>query len=125
MNLLEEAMKKDIPDKVRYRFIPYIQLHEFECLLFSDISVIKDHFDDSEFKNYNYLLETSKQYPNPEDINNGSDTAPSKRLGNILENYDKVVYGSLLAQEIGLDTIRKKCPRFNVWIENLLSTSRC
>ena len=119
MDLLEGAMRDDIPDNIRHRFIPYIQLHEFEGLLFSDISVIENNFDEKEFKDHHYLIQTARDHPNPEDINNRNETAPSKRFHNILENYDKVVYGSLLAQEIGLDTIRDKCPRFNDWIDKL------
>lgn len=33
--------------------------------------------------------------------------------------YDKVVYGSLLAEETGLSTIRSRCPLFNSWIERI------
>ena len=52
--------------------------------------------------------------------NDGSTTAPSKRLDDIIDDYSKVVYGSLLAQEIGLKKIQEKCPRFNAWINKLL-----
>ncbi len=120
MTFLENAMAEDIDDAVRFRFVPNIQLHEFEGLLFSDISVIEDNFEDYEFKNHAYLVETDRQYANPEDINDGSTTAPSKRLDDIIDDYSKVVYGSLLAQEIGLKKIQEKCPRFNAWINKLL-----
>ena len=43
--ILEEAMKKDLASS---RFIPYIQLHEFEALLFSDIQVLKYEYLDPE-----------------------------------------------------------------------------
>ncbi len=121
---VEKAMLEDIEDSVRNRFIPYIQLHEFEGLLFSDISVIEDNFDDNEFNDHNYLLETISTFDNPEDINDGINTAPSKRLKRIIKDYSKIVYGSLIAQEIGLDKIRDKCPRFNDWIETLLAIDK-
>lgn len=120
MDSLENAMKADISSATRYRFIPYIQLHEFEGILFSDTRAIEANFDANEFKDHAYLTQTERDFPNPEDINNGKHTAPSKRLDKILDSYDKVAYGSLLAQEIGLDKIREKCPRFNQWIEQLL-----
>ncbi|MCU4158266.1 DUF4276 family protein [Carboxylicivirga sp. A043] len=124
MTFLENAMAENIDDDVRYRFVPYIQLHEFEGLLFSDISVIEDNFEDYEFNDHNYLIETDQRYDNPEEINDGTTTAPSKRLERIIKGYGKsggkVAYGSLLAQEIGLNKIREKCPRFNVWINKLL-----
>lgn len=120
MDFLEQAMLDDIDDSIRYRFIPYIQLHEFEGLLFSDIDIILNNFGEHEFTDHPYLLQTSTDFANPEAINDGAKTAPSKRLDRILDNYSKVVYGSLLAQEIGLNKIREKCPRFNAWIDRLL-----
>ncbi len=119
---VEQGMLNDIEESLKERFIPYIQLHEFESLLFSDIDVFTNYFEDSEFADYKYLEETITNFGNPEDINNSPQTAPSKRLDRIIKGYDKVVYGSLLAEEIGLDTIREKCIGFNDWIckiENL------
>lgn len=124
ITFLENAMLEDIDESVRYRYIPYIQLHEFESLLFSDISVIEDNFEDNEFKDHAYLIETDSTFDNPENINEGKTTAPSKRLDLIIDDYSKVVYGSLLAQEIGLAKIREKCPRFNAWIEKLLAIEK-
>lgn len=57
-------------------------------------------------------------YPNPEEINTGSDTAPSKRIIKILEEkrqkYDKIAEGNLIAEEIGFEKIMEKCPRFKI-----------
>lgn len=125
MNILEEGMLNDIDNNLRDRFIPYVQVYEFEALLYSNIDVFKDNFEMNEFQNFNYLEETIRENPNPETINNSYETAPSKRLEKIIKGYTseggKIAYGSLLAQEIGLDLIRAKCPRFNRWIEKLES----
>ncbi len=124
---IENGMLKDIDSSLNNRFIPYVQLHEFEALLFSDINVYHNNFEANEFLDYNYLIETITKNPNPEDINDSPETAPSKRLSKIIKGYfsnnenTKVLYGSLLAQEIGLQNIREKCPRFNNWILNLES----
>ena len=48
-------------------------------------------------------------------------TAPSKRLAELIKGYNKVVYGSILAQEIGLEAIRTKSPRFHQWVTLLES----
>ncbi len=125
MSKLEDAMFHDIVAGLQRRFIPYIQLHEFEALLFSEIEVFDNSFEKNEFLNYDYLIETISKNSNPEMINNGNETAPSKRLSKILKDYYsensnlKVLYGSMLAQDIGLQKIRSKCPRFNNWIEKL------
>jgi hypothetical protein len=124
MDFLEQAMYEDIEERYRHRFIPYIQLHEFEGLLFCDKQVFDDNFEDEEFTDYHYLEETFQQFNNPEEINDGNTTAPSKRLARIITGYRKTVYGPLLAGEIGLPKIRSKCPRFNDWIEKLSRMGR-
>ena len=119
MDIIEKEMKNDIRDDLRVRFKPYIQLHEFEGILFSDISVFDRNFEKNEFADYDYLASTIRENPNPEMINNGYDTAPSKRLSKIIKHYSKTLFGALLAHEIGLPKIRGKCPRFNNWILQL------
>jgi len=120
IKFVEDAMVRDIREDLKRRFIPYIQLHEFEGLLFSDLSIYNELFDDDEFLNYEYLVETISEFDNPEMINEGKGTAPSKRLENkIFKRYDKVFYGSLIAESIGLDKIRIKCRGFDKWIKDL------
>ncbi len=121
MKKLEDAMQLNIEVGLQKRFIPYIQLHEFEALLFSEIEVFDRSFEEYEFISYDYLVETISKNSNPEMINNGNETAPSKRLEKIIKGYDKVAFGSLLAHDIGLEKIRSKCPRFNNWITRLES----
>jgi len=58
----------------------------------------------------------------PEEINNGPNTAPSVRLKNAIKGYQKDIYGGFLADDIGLPTIRERCPLFNQWITRLEST---
>jgi hypothetical protein len=119
MNTLESAMLLEIDDKFRHRYLPYIQLHEFEGLLFNDIAIFYSQIPPQEIIGKQELIESFQNYPNPELINEGKETAPSKRLDRIIAGYDKIVYGSILAEEIGLIKIREKSPRFNDWIENM------
>ncbi len=116
---IKEEMQKDINNSFNKRFIPYIQIHEFEGLLFCNKEIFDKNFEKNEFSDYKYLTETIKTFPNPEDINNGNDTAPSKRLDRIIKGYDKIIYGSMIAQEIGLKAIREKAPGFNNWIKTI------
>ena len=109
---LEESLKKDINN---LKFIPYIQLHEFEALLFSSPQAINNNFPD---ENYIEKLKEISKTP-PEEINDGVNTAPSKRLKNIFRRYQKVVHGSLIAKEIGIELIKQKCPHFSEWLEKL------
>jgi len=119
MEILESGMKNDVRENLQSRFIAYIQLHEFEGILFSDISVFGKSFEKQEFADYAYLESTIQEHSNPEMINNRSETAPSKRLSKIIRNYSKIVHAPLLAHDIGLVKIREKCPRFTNWISQI------
>ena len=112
---LEEFFGQDINDK---RFIPYIQLHEFEALLFSSNRGFEKY---EEEKIYFKTKEIIESFKNPEDINSSPQTSPSKRLLAINPKYNKVIDGNIIALEIGIQTILKKCPRFNFWLNNLIS----
>ncbi len=118
---IENQIKIDI-ERVQERqfdnFIPYIQLHEFEALIFSSIAGIDALFERSEI-DYQGLQDVIDNYPNPEDINNGPNTAPSVRLQRLIPGYDKVIYGVEIIKEIGIDTVLSKCPRFSKWIKKL------
>lgn len=113
-----EAMEKSIYDDINdRRFIPYIQLHEFEALLFSSANGFEVYFDDQISKEIQGIIDS---FNNPEEINSSPETAPSKRLIRIIPSYDKVIYGNIVALEIGLPVILSKCPRFKRWIDSLI-----
>ena len=100
------------------RILPYIQRHEFEGLLFSDVtafSVLTDAPQDSVIT----LRNIRSRFPTPEDINDNTNTAPSKRIVKIIPRYRKPLHGPTVAKEIGLDAIRNECPRFHAWISRL------
>lgn len=123
MIFLEKSMREDIEESIRYRFIPYIQLHEFEGLLFCDKSILERIIPKEDFVGSEELEDTIACYPNPEMINSHRETSPSHRLMRIIQGYSKVVYGSIIAESIGLSKIRTKCPRFNNWISTLMLIS--
>ena len=114
VEIMEKCIADDINDR---RFIPYIQLHEFEALLFSSNAGFQDYFQDDEQQQTNAIVQT---YSNPENINSSPEGAPSKRLITIHDGYDKILEGNLIALSIGIRNIMEKCPRFNHWIESLI-----
>ena len=118
LTFLEESIKEDIESSQSTKFdnlLPYIQLHEFEALIFSSIVGIESLFNSQE-ADLVTLNKVITEYPNPEDINDNPNTAPSKRLLSLINGYSKVVDGVLILDEIGLDVVRAKCPRFNNWL---------
>ncbi len=114
---IEEAFDADIADS---RFIPYIQLHEFETLLFVKPEKFEIEFID-ETKKITELKAIADEFGNPELINQGAETAPSKRIINIFSDYanNKPAIGSMVAHEIGVDALRRACKHFNEWLTKL------
>lgn len=115
---MERCIKEDIADT---RFIPYIQLHEFEALLFSSNKGFQAFFSPEQQESIQTIIHT---YDNPEEINTTPEGAPSKRLLAIKEDYDKVLEGNLIALEIGLSEILGKCPRFKAWMDRLVQACK-
>lgn len=116
---LETAMQADVDENLRPHFVPYLQLHEFEGLLFSDKQAFYTTFNEDELVGETELKQTFTDFDNPEMINDGVETSPSHRLERIISGYDKVVYGCCLAEAIGLDKMRQKSPRFHNWLKRL------
>ena len=69
---MERCIKDDIKD---VRFIPYIQLHEFEALLFASNEGFNSFFDEIQKEKAQQIINS---YDNPEDIN----TTPKVHLPN-------------------------------------------
>jgi hypothetical protein len=103
------------------RFIPYIQLHEFEGLLFADIKGFQTYFP-SIVGPVQYIINHN---PNPELINDSALTAPSVRLKEIFHGisrrYKKTFYGPIIALENGMGPLLAKCPRFKKWIDSVIA----
>ncbi|MFA6884425.1 MAG: DUF4276 family protein [Paludibacteraceae bacterium] len=111
---MQECIGEDIRDR---RFIPYIQLHEFEALLYSSNKGFLSYFSEDQAKKTQQIVDS---FPNPELINSSPQKSPSKRLLEINSRYDKVTEGNLIALEVGFETILEKCPRFRFWIERII-----
>lgn len=119
---LERAFADDIGDP---RFIPYIQLHEYEAYLFSDPAKFGVFYNHHE-KEISELTEIADK-TTPELINDGQHTAPSKRIIAVLPDYKgaKSVVGPQVAELIGLDMIRSRCPHFDAWLSRLEQLTIC
>lgn len=124
IKFIEDAFCKDIASS---SFIPYIQLHEFEALLYVDIERLKADYPDSS-KEIDKLKIDSDKIGDPELINNKPETAPSKRIIKALQgkyHYNKVLSGADITKQIGLERLMDKCTHFREWLEKIISLSRC
>ncbi len=114
VTILEQSLAGDISD---FRFIPYIQLHEFEALILADPQQLDWEYleHDGPINNLVAMVGTG----NPELINDGPETAPSKRILREIPEYDKVSAGSRITEKIGMQTLKGKCRHFNEWLSVL------
>jgi hypothetical protein len=127
---VEQALAADISEKLgdkfdSRRFIPYIQLHEFEALAFagprqlaavtapvarSDPGYLQRHFES--------ILEKAVH---PEAINDSYETCPSRRIASVVRAYRKPLHGTIVVDRIGLEVLRAKCSHFAGWLDRLES----
>ena len=99
------------------RFVPYVVMHEFEALLFSDCARFARGIGRPDTAASLQAIRNS--HASPEEIDDSPHTAPSKRVQGILPTYQKPLHGNLAALEISLPAMRGACPGFRRWLERL------
>lgn len=99
------------------RFVPYVIMHEFEGLLFSDCARFAEGLNEPELAPAFQSIRDA--FGTPEEINDSPHTAPSKRVLALLPGYQKPLLGTLAVLNIGLDAIRRECPNFSAWLTSL------
>ena len=100
-----------------HRFVPYVMMHEFEAMLFSDCETFARGIGSPDLAPSFQAIRDG--FTSPEEIDDSPDTAPSKRLATLIPGYQKPAQGTLAIQEIGLGTIRAQCPHFREWLKRL------
>jgi hypothetical protein len=101
------------------RFVPFVVMHEFEGLLFSDCAAFSRGISRPDLENSFRGIRES--FATPEEINDSPVTAPSKRVRDLVPGYEKPLLGVLAVLEIGLLRIRAECPHFDSWLRQLES----
>lgn len=116
---IETAVAADVGNT---RFIPYLQLHEFEGLLFNDIEIVDSELaieiGQSRLPELTEITDASEM---PEHINDGYNTCPSRRLVGLFPRYRKATDGIRIAERIGVEKLRLKCVHFDEWVTRLVA----
>lgn len=112
---VERAFAADINHP---RFLPFLALHEFEAFVFTDPARCASLFSDAP-QLVTALQQHRASVNSPEEINEGPQTAPSKRILQAYPGYQKTLHGPLAVLEIGLPALRAACPHFNQWLTAL------
>lgn len=117
----KESLEQKILESVKHspdKLIPYVQMYEFEGLLFSSPEAIENNIP-SRSGLSDWVRQVVREFGgNPETINDSEHSAPSKRLSN-KAGYIKTIHGPDIAGEIGLDVLREKCRGFGKWLSEL------
>ncbi len=119
---VEDAMRDDLCAKMGIgfnsdRFVPFVVMHEFEALLFSDCAAFSRAIDRSDLEGR--FRDIRNEFSTPEEINDSPVNAPSKRIEALEPRYQKPLFGVLAVQEIGLARIQDECPHFRSWLQRL------
>lgn len=119
---IERAVKDDICERIPglrpdARLIPYLSLHEYEGLLFSNPDALAQALRQPNLADE--FRQIRNDFPTPEDINDGRETAPSKRVLAAYPAYRKVIEGTLAATAVGIGRMRQECTHFRRWLEQL------
>ena len=122
---LEHHLKQEIQTRIGHgwdqrKVIPYVQMHEFEGLLFSEVRAFATAIDAPE-ASVGRLEQVRSRFRTPEEINDDPNTAPSKRIAAAIPGYQKRLHGPLVAMDTGLNAIRGECRRFDEWVTRLES----
>lgn len=114
---IEQALAESIGSD---RFMPYLQVHEFEALLFADVEAIEQVLKTKyaqRTKGPEQLRSLATTFSCPEDIN--GQLPPSYRLKQLFPGYGKTSDGPLVFQRIPLATVRQACPHFHQWLNRI------
>jgi len=125
-NIYEKAehIEKAITDSINNKFgnmVFSLILHEFEGLLFSDVSAFGSIAD---VRAVAILSGVRASVPTPEHIDDSPETAPSKHIKRAILDYSKVSDGIDVANQIGIDKILFECKHFEQWIMKLTAWAK-
>lgn len=104
-------------------FIPYIQLHEYEALVFANLDSLEAEYPASnalhkKIDELRAILRTKNN--NPELVNTLH--APSKYIISALEgihHYNKPKIGASVAQKTNIQNLKEICEHFAQWVDKL------
>ena len=96
------------------RLRPYVQLHEFEALVFTAPDTAATRAGTAAVGAM--MSEAVRRAGGVELIDEGPSTAPSNRIKSVWPGYVKTIDGPAIAGLVGLEGLRGSCPHFAAWL---------
>jgi hypothetical protein len=120
-DFVEAELSKEIQAEIgdARRFVPFVLMHEFEALLFSDCGRFACAIERADLEPAFHAIRA--EFSSPEEINDSPRSHPSERIICLFPEYEKPLYGNIAILEIGLERIRAECPHFGAWLGRLES----
>lgn len=121
---VEDALVADLRAELGDRFVPCVQLHEFEALLFVNPAItalsieVASQLERPQLEQELQAIKTSFS-DDVERINDCFETAPSRRIQRLVRGYKKVVWGLTAAEDVTLPVLRDGCPWLSRWLDRL------
>lgn len=111
---MENLLSEDVQDR---RFIPHLQLHEFEALILTDVLCLAKYYPSHKDELRRLAKSVEKDFNSPEEVNRL--TPPSWRIKTAVPEYEKPLFGISAVADLGLERIRAKCRHFDAWLQRL------
>src|SRR5207247_471396 len=116
---LEKHFFEDVSDQ---RLIPHLQLHEYEALIFTDVTCLSKFYPKRKRDLHELGKRIKKQFKSPEEVNRI--TPPSWRIREVVPEYQKPLFGVSAVMDLGIDTVRRECKHFDMWLKKLEWSSK-
>jgi hypothetical protein len=111
---VERAIGAEIADR---RFLPFLALHETEAWVLAAAQELAGWYDLPDLAAD--LSAQVKAAGGPEYVNDGPETAPSKRIIRAYPGYRKVADGPDAISLLGVPALRAVCPHLDAWLSGL------
>jgi hypothetical protein len=111
---MERFLSKDVPDR---RFVPHLQLHEFEALILTDAPNLAKYYPNRKDELGKLARTVERDFRSPEEVNRIA--PPSWRIRTAVPEYQKAIFGISAVADLGLERIRGQCKHFDAWLQRL------
>lgn len=111
---IEAAMADDVDDS---RFVPHLVMHETEAWVFAAADQLGELYGDPDLARK--MHDQTARAGGVELIDDGPQTAPSKRILALRPSYVKTADGPLAVADLGLPALRAACPHLHDWLRRL------
>ena len=99
------------------KFVAHLTLHEIEAWIYVDPKAAEWVFENQKVPLR--LKEIRASCGGAELVDEGPETAPSKRILAIAPEFEKAIHGPMAIEAVGIDQIRTACQHADAWLRTI------